>query len=598
QQQKHQSPPAPNTRSKESSQSSSGSSSSSSSSSPDNSTKSSPSPPRPSPGTSQSQSSANSTSSSPQISSSAPANGSSTTSSSTSSPKALGPTTLSTSKSPSSNSSDGSSPSGGSNNSKQNNVSGHDKTLNYEGVIAATVVGVLVVVFIILFFYLRGRKKNRKSAYANYNRPPPTNFLVTSDAQVGHSPQHDTFHYNSQLHGQESSMVNSPQKEQNYHGPDSGIMAGSKTYFTYEELMEMTNGFARQNIIGEGGFGCVFKGWMADGRVVAVKQLKAGSGQGEREFRAEVEIISRVHHRHLVSLVGYSMAENQRLLIYEFVPNNTLEHHLHAKELSLLEWDKRVKIALGAAKGLAYLHEDYFGLARLNDTSQTHVSTRVMGTFGYLAPEYASSGKLTDRSDVYSFGVVLLELITGRKPIDSTQPLGDESLVEWARPLLIQALESGDFGELIDPRLKKHYVKSEMVRMVEAAAACVRHSSSKRPRMALVVRALDFEGDPDLSNGVKYGDSIAYDSGKYSEEIAEFRRMGLSSTENSSEIDMYSSEYNSKEMERGQSDFWKSQNSSGDYTSGELRTKATKNEGRKCCQADRRCIATAVPSSR
>ncbi|MBA0759923.1 hypothetical protein Gotri_022733 [Gossypium trilobum] len=564
QQQKHQSPPAPNTHSKESSQSSSGSSSSSSSSSPDNSTKSSPSPPRPSPGTSQSQSSANSTSSSPQISSSAPANGSSTTSSSTSSPKALGPTTLSTSKSPSSNSSDGSSPSGGSNNSKQNNVGGHDKTLNYEGVIAATVVGVLVVVFIILFFYLRGRKKNRKSPYANYNRPPSTNFLVTSvdfnnylshtDAQVGHSPQHDTFHYNSQLHGQESSMVNSPQKEQNYHGPDSGIMAGSKTYFTYEELMEMTNGFARQNIIGEGGFGCVFKGWMADGRVVAVKQLKAGSGQGEREFRAEVEIISRVHHRHLVSLVGYSMAEKQRLLIYEFVPNNTLEHHLHAKELSLLEWDKRVKIALGAAKGLAYLHEDCM----------------------YLAPEYASSGKLTDRSDVYSFGVVLLELITGRKPIDSTQPLGDEGLVEWARPLLIQALESGDFGELIDPRLKKHYVKSEMVRMVEAAAACVRHSSSKRPRMALVVRALDFEGDPDLSNGVKYGDSIAYDSGKYSEEIAEFRRMGLSSTENSSEIDMYSSEYNSKEMERGQSDFWKSQNSSGDYTSGELETRALK----------------------
>lgn len=157
------------------------------------------------------------------------------------------------------------------------------------------------------------------------------NYLSHTDAQVGHSPQHDTFYYNSQLHGQESSMVNSPQKEQNYHGPDSGIMAGSKTYFTYEELVEMTNGFARQNIIGEGGFGCVFKGRMADGRVVAVKQLKAGSGQGEREFRAEVEIISRVHHRHLVSLVGYSMAEKQRLLIYEFVPNNTLEHHLHGK---------------------------------------------------------------------------------------------------------------------------------------------------------------------------------------------------------------------------------------------------------------------------
>ncbi|KAB2031931.1 hypothetical protein ES319_D05G337600v1 [Gossypium barbadense] len=122
-----------------------------------------------------------------------------------------------------------------------------------------------------------------------------------------------------------------------------------------------------------------------------------------------------------------------------------------------------------------------------------------MGTFGYLAPEYASSGKLTDRSDVYSFGVVLLELITGRKPVDPTRPLGDESLVEWARPLLIQALEAGNFGELIDPRLEKRYVEIELFRMIEAAAACVRHSAAKRPRMALVVRALDFEGDPDLS---------------------------------------------------------------------------------------------------
>lgn len=109
---------------------------------------------------------------------------------------------------------------------------------------------------------------------------------------------------------------------------DCGI-GGVKSWFSYEEVMEMTNGFSRQNILGEGGFGCVYKGWLPDGKVVAVKQLKKGSGQGEREFRAEVEIISRVHHRYLVSLVGYCIAENQRLLIYEFVPNQTLEHHLH-----------------------------------------------------------------------------------------------------------------------------------------------------------------------------------------------------------------------------------------------------------------------------
>lgn len=114
-------------------------------------------------------------------------------------------------------------------------------------------------------------------------------------------------------------------------GLESGLIGGPNPYFSYEELTEITNGFSTQNVLGEGGFGCVYKGCLPDGKVVAVKQLKAGSGQGEREFKAEVEIISRVHHRHLVSLVGYCISEQQRLLIYEFVPNKTLEHHLHGK---------------------------------------------------------------------------------------------------------------------------------------------------------------------------------------------------------------------------------------------------------------------------
>jgi serine/threonine protein kinase len=138
-----------------------------------------------------------------------------------------------------------------------------------------------------------------------------------------------------------------------YHvgGPDSGVLGGSKTSFSYHELMEITNGFARQNIIGEGGFGCVFKGCMPDGKAIAVKQLKAGSGQGEREFKAEVEIISRVHHRHLVSLVGYCISDNQRLLIYEFVPNKTLEHHLHGKVIFLFHFI----IFCAACQNLCYL---------------------------------------------------------------------------------------------------------------------------------------------------------------------------------------------------------------------------------------------------
>ncbi|XVF84984.1 hypothetical protein PTKIN_Ptkin17bG0082500 [Pterospermum kingtungense] len=586
-------PPSSSSSSPSSSSSFSPPSSSTSTSSPSQSSSgSSPSPPSPSSQTSQSPPSANSTPT-PTPVLSPPAVNASTASSPGLSPKTQAPSPPSPPISTSNSTATSSNSSGGSNNNKQNNSSNtHIPT--YEVVICVTLVGIFIVVFLVLFLFQKRMKKRQPSpnSYAN-NLPPPANFSVTSDAFMGHSPQNNATHnYNSQYQGQQqSNMVNSlgSQRGQNHHVPDSGIIPVSKISFAYEELMEMTKGFTRQNVIGEGGFGCVYKGWMADGRAVAVKQLKAGSGQGEREFRAEVEIISRVHHRHLVSLVGYCIAENQRLLIYEFVSNGTLERRLHGKDQPELEWAKRVKIAVGAAKGLAYLHEDChpkiihrdiksanilldedfeakvadFGLARLNDTSQSHVSTRVMGTFGYLAPEYASSGKLTDRSDVYSFGVVLLELITGRKPVDPTRPLGDESLVEWARPLLIQALETGNFGELIDPRLQKRYVESQMFRMIEAAAACVRHSAAKRPRMTLLVRALDFDGESDLTNGVKFGQSTAYDSSQYSEEITRFRMMGFGS-DNSSGSEMYSGEDNSRELPNS----WKSRYSSGDFTSG------------------------------
>ncbi|CAN0916295.1 Proline-rich receptor-like protein kinase PERK8 [Linum grandiflorum] len=230
-----------------------------------------------------------------------------------------------------------------------------------------------------------------------------------------------------------------------------------------------------------------------------------------------------------------------------------------------MDWALRVRVAAGAARGLAYLHEDChpriihrdikssnilldnnfeamvadFGLAKLalELDSNTHVSTRVMGTFGYMAPEYATSGKLTEKSDVYSFGVVLLELITGRKPVDPSQPLGDESLVEWARPLLTEALDNEDFELLSDPRLEKKYVAAEMFRMMEAAAACVRHSAAKRPRMSQVARALDSVNElSDLSNGMKPGQSEIYDSRQQSAQIRMFQRMAFGSQDyNSSE---------------------------------------------------------------
>ncbi|XP_010460140.1 PREDICTED: proline-rich receptor-like protein kinase PERK12 [Camelina sativa] len=458
----------------------------------------------------------------------------------------------------------------------------------YQGktVVGMAVAGFAILALIAVVFLVRRKKKRKSDSYNNTQYMPHPNFSVKSDGFLygqdpgkGYSSGPGGSMYNSQQQ-QQSSMGNSfgapggyPHHQMQSGGtPDSAILGTGQTHFSYDELASITQGFSRQNILGEGGFGCVYKGTLQDGKVVAVKQLKAGSGQGDREFKAEVEIISRVHHRHLVSLVGYCISDQHRLLIYEYVSNQTLEHHLHGKGMPVLEWSKRVRIAIGSAKGLAYLHEDChpkiihrdiksanillddeyeaqvadFGLARLNDTTQTHVSTRVMGTFGYLAPEYASSGKLTDRSDVFSFGVVLLELVTGRKPVDQSQPLGEESLVEWARPLLLKAIETGDFSELVDRRLEKHYVEHEVFRMIEAAAACVRHSGPKRPRMVQVVRALDCDGDSgDISNGIKVGQSTAYDSGQYNEEIMKFRKMAFG-FDNNTESRLYSGDYSAK----------------------------------------------------
>ncbi|GKV39317.1 hypothetical protein SLEP1_g47108 [Rubroshorea leprosula] len=410
----------------------------------------------------------------------------------------------------------------------------------------AVAIGIAVVIIVLCLIglavcCLRKRKRKLTRLNAAYVMPSPIGFSSRSDSfliKMGSS---------APIVGSSSgSNMSSPK------GP--GGLGNSRTWFTYEELVKATNGFSEHNLLGEGGFGGVYKGSLPDGREVAVKQLKIGGGQGEREFKAEVEIIHRIHHRHLVSLVGYCISENQRLLVYDYVPNNTLYFHLHGKGRPVLDWATRIKIAAGAARGIAYLHEDChpriihrdikssnilldkkfearvsdFGLAKLALDTNTHITTRVMGTFGYIAPEYATCGKLSEKSDVFSFGVVLLELITGRKPVDTSQPLGDESLVEWARPLLTNALDTKEYGSLADPRLGGNYVESEMFRMVEAAAASVRHLAAKRPRMGQIVRALESLATVDLSNGMKVGESEAFNAARQSEEIRWFRRMAFS----------------------------------------------------------------------
>ncbi|KAJ8570092.1 hypothetical protein K7X08_006669 [Anisodus acutangulus] len=416
-------------------------------------------------------------------------------------------------------------------------------------------VGVIVAVLLLSIIGVVGWcvwKRKKKAVYLNGGNVMPTS--------VGSTPKSDSV----LLKVQESTPVSGSGTGNNFlNSPGgSGGLGNPKIWFTYEELVKATNDFSAENLLGAGGFGSVYKGCLPDGRDVAVKQLDIGGRQGDREFRAEVEIISRVHHRHLVSLVGYCISENRRLLVYEYVPNNTLYFHVHAAGRPVMDWATRVKIAVGAARGIAYLHEDCnpriihrdikssnilldinfearvsdFGLAKLAQDAKSHVTTRVVGTFGYMAPEYASSGKLTEKSDIYSFGVVLLELITGRKPVDTSQPLGDESLVEWARPLLTHAIEKLEFDQLADPRLERNYVIPEMFQLIEAAAACVRHSAAKRPRMGQIMRAFDNMSTSDLTNGMKVGESTIYNSAEQSAEIRLFRRMAFGSPDFSSDF--------------------------------------------------------------
>ncbi|KAF5194976.1 Receptor-like serine/threonine-protein kinase ALE2 [Thalictrum thalictroides] len=291
---------------------------------------------------------------------------------------------------------------------------------------------------------------------------------------------------------------------------------GTAKTFSADEIERATDNFENSRILGEGGFGRVYKGILEDGKEVAVKVLKRDDQQGGREFLAEVEMLSRLHHRNLVKLIGICIEDHSRCLVYELIPNGSVESHLHGvdKETAPLDWGARMKIALGAARGLAYLHEDSsphvihrdfkssnillehdftpkvsdFGLAKSAlEEGNEHISTRVMGTFGYVAPEYAMTGHLLVKSDVYSYGVVLLELLTGRKPVDMSQPEGQENLVAWARPLLTskEGLEI-----VIDPSLRSSFPFDSLAKVAAIASMCVQPEVSHRPFMGEVVQAL------------------------------------------------------------------------------------------------------------
>jgi serine/threonine protein kinase len=282
-----------------------------------------------------------------------------------------------------------------------------------------------------------------------------------------------------------------------------------------EDILKSTNHFDQAYIVGCGGFGLVYKSTLPDGRKVAIKRLSGDYSQIEREFQAEIETLSRAQHPNLVLLQGYCKIGNDRLLIYSYMENGSLDYWLHERADSgaLLDWQKRLRIAQGSARGLAYLHlscephilhrdikssnillDDNFdahladfGLARLICAYDTHVTTDVVGTLGYIPPEYAQSPVATYKGDVYSFGIVLLELLTGRRPVDMCRPKGTRDVVSWVHQMRKEDRET----EVFHPNVHDKAIEGELLRVLEIACLCVTAAPKLRPTSQQLVTWLD-----------------------------------------------------------------------------------------------------------
>ncbi|KAG9151208.1 hypothetical protein Leryth_002767 [Lithospermum erythrorhizon] len=296
--------------------------------------------------------------------------------------------------------------------------------------------------------------------------------------------------------------------------------------FSYADLRSATRNFRLDNVLGDGGFGSVFKAWIDEfscaatkpgiGVMVAVKRLNQDGLQGHSEWLAEVDYLGQFSHPNLVKLIGYCLEDDHRLLVYEFMPRGSLDNHIFRRGsyFHSLSWILRLKVALGAAKGLAFLHSSQtkviyrdfktsnilldsdfnaklsdFGLAKDGPMGdQTHVSTRVVGTYGYAAPEYLSTGHFTAKSHVYSFGVVLLEMLSGKRVIDKNRSAGEHNLVEWAKPYL------GNKRKLIrvmDNRLEGQYSLDVAHGAAVLSLQCISTDPRFRPRMVDVVKELE-----------------------------------------------------------------------------------------------------------
>ncbi|KAG6792465.1 hypothetical protein POTOM_001615 [Populus tomentosa] len=373
--------------------------------------------------------------------------------------------------------------------------------------------------------------------------------------------------------------------------------------FSLKELHSATNNFNYDNKLGEGGFGSVYWGQLWDGSQgekgacigggllqlslaprlshkldpilkqrlmqIAVKRLKVWSNKGDMEFSVEVEILARVRHKNLLSLRGYCAEGQERLIVFDYMPNLSLLSHLHGQHSAecLLDWKRRMNIAIGSAAGITYLHHhatphiihrdikasnvlldsDFqaqvadFGFAKLIPDGATHVTTRVKGTLGYLAPEYAMLGKASESCDVYSFGILLLELATGKRPLEKMSPTVKRTITDWALPLACER----KFSELADPKLKGKYDEEELKRVVFVSLVCAHTQPERRPTMLDVVELLKGESKEKLSE-------LENDEMFKAPQAADFDDEEISIAENSSDFISEEKDVNREVKEIGQ----------------------------------------------
>ncbi|VFQ72158.1 unnamed protein product [Cuscuta campestris] len=402
-------------------------------------------------------------------------------------------------------------------------------------VIVAATVAITVTIFLLIFLLLRLRRRSprrrRPAKQGSTLLPlvkkedPGTGGRRTDEGTgkakgLGEEAAVESVEIKGSSESNESSTSRSEFSSSALSCSTDGSNIGWGRWYSLRELEMATNVFSADNVIGEGGYGVVYKGLLPDGVVVAVKNLLNNKGQAEKEFKVEVEAIGKVRHKNLVGLLGYCAEGTQRLLVYEYVDNGNLEQWLHGDvgPVSPLTWDIRMKIAVGIARGLAYLHEGLepkvvhrdikssnilldrkwnakvsdFGLAKLLGGEKSYVTTRVMGTFGYVSPDYASTGMLNEGSDVYSFGVLLMEIVTGRSPVDYSKPPGKMNLIDWFKGMV--ANRQGE--ELVDPLIEVRPPPRALKRVLLVCLRCIDMDANKRPKMGQIVNMLEADEFP------------------------------------------------------------------------------------------------------